>query len=123
MNLDGGTGFHPSLPSIEDIQTSSLSFKSSLAIKAPPKVLELAAIASGATLFLENSSPTDDVAFCIQIFPSPYFSVVPSVGVVQRGTSLPLKVQFSSRPFGPQRSNEIKGYLRVRADGGFPLER
>ncbi|KAJ3091902.1 hypothetical protein HK102_012703 [Quaeritorhiza haematococci] len=74
-------------------------------------------------VYLQNRQVTSAVAFRIQATPSRFFKVFPSFGVVPPSGSVPLMVSFTPCPHEVRKFAEVSGFLRIRTEDGFPMER
>ncbi|RKO94673.1 hypothetical protein BDK51DRAFT_29030 [Blyttiomyces helicus] len=74
-------------------------------------------------IFLQNKSSTQDVSFCLQVTPTKYFSAWPTTGILTKGESTAITIQFTPSPHLTRRSPEVTGYIRVRNADGLPMER
>jgi len=74
-------------------------------------------------LYLQNKSFKGFTKFFIQAHPPQFFKVSPSVGLLKSGESQLITVKFCPRPHIVTPGAEIPGYICVRNEFGFVVER
>ncbi|KAI8927982.1 hypothetical protein BC831DRAFT_434564 [Entophlyctis helioformis] len=94
-----------------------------LSLNLKPPIIEFNSGPFTFDSFLENMSLQQDMPFCIQVFPPQFFRVTPAFGIVGRGESIPIHIQFYPKPCMYRKTPEIRGFLRIRGMDGFPVER
>jgi hypothetical protein len=102
------------------VETITVPPKDCLTFKLTNPVVEFHPTTSFQKLFLENTT-TQDMEFVIQLSNSEFFSAVPSFGVVEKSSSIPIRIQVHRNHLKP--SGSISGYLYVRDKNGFAIER
>ena len=97
--------------------------KTILSLGVPSKKLVFDSGDAWRVLTLRNRNRVLPVDFRIQVEPNEYFAIHPAFGVVSAGSSLSLKLVFSPDFRGKKREMVISGFIRLRSQFGFPLER
>jgi hypothetical protein len=68
------------------------------------------------TVYIRNHSD-NAIRFSLQVFPSEFYTLYPSMGILKGGESLGVKVVFSPNPFSTHILQIIHGYIRIRSMG------
>lgn len=99
--------------------TSPLPPKGILTFKLGTPTIDLHPSTPHQKLFLENTS-LEDVRFVLQLS-NPFFTVVPAYGIVEKSSTLAVRVMVRRNFL--KVAGAVKGYLYVRTHTGFPVER
>ncbi|KAI9209922.1 uncharacterized protein BJ171DRAFT_609460 [Polychytrium aggregatum] len=75
------------------------------------------------TVYLNNKSHSKSTVFQLQVYPLKYFNATPPFGVLEPNGSMAINITYTPRPFDQTFKTEIQGFIRVRDENGFPIER
>ena len=72
-------------------------------------------------MYIQNKSHSANIKFSLQVYPTASFNISPSYGLLKAGESMAVKVKFRQNP--QMIAQEVNGFVRIRSEFGFPLER
>ncbi|TPX31055.1 hypothetical protein SmJEL517_g05513 [Synchytrium microbalum] len=118
-------------PSSSGMETLELTLdsKSSVEVPDPAAVCfnvdqtSVTLLRNSREVFLHNRSLTKDVEFTLQAVPQHLFKATPMFGLIPRGESFLISVEFCPRPDRLARNLDVHGFLRVRNSDGFAMDR